>query len=166
MAIQEDTLVFHPDVISRNPDHTLDECLPDVDGVAKDDDVASLYVLVGQQVLGEPSGRSVRQLIHEQMVANEQRIFHRSGGDDERLHQRRRTEQQQNDGDGPFSNHAAWNVALPRLFGLLRSLLGHAGLFLTHDKTIVSESITSQPIATGAPERGRAAAAVWYSVKA
>ena len=53
-----------------------------------------------------PDGR-IGQFIHQQMVADEQRVFHRSGGDDEGLNQVRGAEQQQDDGDGPFRNETA-----------------------------------------------------------
>ena len=62
---------------------------------------------IGEQVLVIGPARSVGQLVHQQMVADQQRVLHRPGGDDERLYQRRGAEQQQNDGDRPLGDDPA-----------------------------------------------------------
>src|SRR5713226_4440667 len=126
-------------MIIWKPDHAFDERLPYIDGVAEHDDVAAPDIFVRQQMPGNGSRRRVSQLVNQQMISDQQRVFHRAGGNHERLHQGRGTEKKQDDGDGPFSNNATRDIALTRFLGLLRSLLGYGGLLLTHDKTIVSE---------------------------
>ena len=71
------------------------------------------------------------------MVADQERVFHGSGGNHERLHQGGGAKEKQDDGHGPFGDHAARDIALARLLGLFRRFLGYDGLLLTHDKTIV-----------------------------
>ncbi len=51
--------------------------------------------------------RRVCQLIHQQVVAHQQRVFHGAGGDDKRLQQIGGSEQQQDDRDAPFGDEAA-----------------------------------------------------------
>jgi len=41
------------------------------------------------------------------MVADQQRVLHRTRGNHEGLHQVRRAEKQQDDGDGPFRDETA-----------------------------------------------------------
>ncbi len=86
-----------------------------------------LHIFVRQEVLRHRPGRRVRQLVNQQMVADEQRVLHRPGGNYEGLHERGRAEQQQDDGHRPLGDHAPWNIGFPRRFGLLRRLFGYAG---------------------------------------
>ena len=62
---------------------------------------------VGQQVLGDRAGGREGQLVDQQVVADQQRVFHRPRGDDEGLHQGGGAEQQQDDGDCPFGDEAS-----------------------------------------------------------
>jgi len=55
----------------------------------------------GQDVAAYHSRRAVGHLVDQQMIADEQRVFHGPGGDHERLHQRRGEEDEKKDGDGP-----------------------------------------------------------------
>ncbi len=58
-------------------------------------------------MFADGSGRRVRQLVHEQMVANQEGVFHGSGGDDIGLDQRGGQKQQEQDGDGPLGDGSA-----------------------------------------------------------
>ena len=67
----------------------------------------SLGFFIGQDVLAEASRGRVGQLVHQQMIADEQRVFHGSGGNHEGLNQSGGAEQQQQNGDGPFGDGSA-----------------------------------------------------------
>ena len=112
MAVQKHALVFHADMVVWNPYHAFDKRLPDVDGVAKHDDVAAFDVFVGQQMPGDGSRRCVGQFVNQQVISDQQRVFHRARGNHERLHQGRGAEQKQDDGHRPFGNDATRNIAL------------------------------------------------------
>ena len=79
-------------------------------GIAEDDDVAALDRPVRQQVLGDRSGRRIGELVDQQVVADEQRVLHGPGGDDEGLHQRGGAEQEQEDGDRPLGDKSPLRV--------------------------------------------------------
>ncbi len=119
VAVEEHVLVLETDMVARDSHHALHEGLLDVDGIAEYDDVPAFHVLVGENILADRPSRRVGQLVDQQVVADQQRIFHRSGGDDEGLNQSRGSEQQQQNGNGPFRDHAARDIGLGRLRGLL-----------------------------------------------
>ena len=107
-------------IFARDPDDAFDERLRQIYRIAKDDDVAPLDFLVRQHVFGQRSGRRVRQLVDQQMIANQKRVFHRARRNDERLHKRCGPEQQQQDRHRPFGDESALrNIGL-RLLGRLR----------------------------------------------
>ena len=54
---------------------------------------------------------AIGQLIHQQMIADQQRVFHGSGGNHEGLNQEGGAEQQQQNGDGPFGDRSARRFA-------------------------------------------------------
>ena len=54
-----------------------------------------------------------------------------AGRDDEGLNQRGGSEKQQQNGDGPFRDHAAWDIGLRRL-GRFLGFRGQSGFFLVH----------------------------------
>ena len=62
---------------------------------------------IRQQILAHGTGRRIGQFVHQQVVADQQRILHRSSRDDEGLYQRRGAEQQQENGDRPLGDGAA-----------------------------------------------------------
>ena len=64
----------------------------------------------GSNVLRDRSRRRVDQLIHQHVVAHQQRALHGSAGNDEGLHQRGGGEQQQDDGDGPLRDESAPHI--------------------------------------------------------
>ena len=49
----------------------------------------------------------IGQLVHQQVIADQQRVFHGTGRNHEGLHQRGGAEQQEQDGDGPFGDGPA-----------------------------------------------------------
>ena len=85
----------------------LHEGLLDFHRITENDDVAALDFGIRKNMFRNGARGRIGQFIHQQMVADEQRVFHRSGGDDESLHQVRGAEQEQDDGDGPFRNETA-----------------------------------------------------------
>ena len=105
--VQEDLLVHDPDRVTGNADHPLDKGLFDIDGVAENDDVAALHLLVGQNMPAQGAGRRVGELVHQQVVADEKRVLHRTRGNYERLDERRCAKQQQQYGHGPFRDRSA-----------------------------------------------------------
>jgi len=88
LAVKVHLLVHDPQAVAGNPDNALDEGLLDVDRVTEDNDVAALDRFIGQQILAHRAGGGVTQLVHQEVIADQQRVLHRAGGDDERLHQR------------------------------------------------------------------------------
>ena len=68
-------------MIARDADHSLHERILNIDGVTEHDDIAAVHVLVGKDMLGDRPAGCIRQLIHEQMIANEERVFHGAGRD-------------------------------------------------------------------------------------
>ncbi len=55
-------------------------------------------------IFAERPGRRVSELVDQKMIANQQRVFHRTRRNHEGLDQRRRAEKQKQDRDCPFSN--------------------------------------------------------------
>ena len=47
-----------------------------------------LHLRIGQQILADRTRRREGQLVHQQVVADQQGVFHGAGRNDERLHQR------------------------------------------------------------------------------
>ena len=86
----------------------------------------------GRMCFGHRTGRRIGQLVDQQMIANQQRVLHRSGRDHERLHQRGGAKQQQDDGDGPFGDHATRDVIAERLERVLRRCFHYFSLFFSH----------------------------------
>src|SRR5450755_286901 len=111
LAVQVDLLVYELDVVARNTHAALHESLANIDRITEHDDVAALDVFVRQKVLGDRAGRGVGQLVHQEVIADEQRILHGACGNHESLDQRGGAEEEQDDGDCPFGDETA------RLFG-------------------------------------------------
>src|SRR5438270_3608848 len=99
--------INHLQMITGEPDYAFDESLRYVGRIAKNDNVAVFGLLIGQHILTRwPRGR-VRELVHQQMIPNEQSVFHRTGGNNKGLHQGGSPKQQKQNGNGPFSNAVA-----------------------------------------------------------
>ncbi len=107
LAVDENPLVHQLDVIARHADAALHVIHGDERGMAEDDDVAALHVFVGQQMLAQRVRRRIGQLVDDQVIAGEQGVVHRSGGDDERLRDGGGAEQQDQDRDGPLGHRVA-----------------------------------------------------------
>ena len=65
----------------------------------------------GSSVPGNAPGRREDQLVHEHVIADQQRVLHRRAGNDEGLHQRRGREEQQDDGHRPLGDEPAMHLA-------------------------------------------------------
>ncbi len=129
MAVEDELFVGQVDAIAGDADGALDEGLADIHGIAEDDDVAAVDVAIGEQEARGGAGRRVGELIDQQVVADEEGVFHGAGGDDESLDQAGGAEQQQDDGDGPFGDEAALLITNAR--GRRRGLVfGHYGVRL------------------------------------
>ena len=127
VPVEPQLLVHQLDVVARNPDGALDVVFFDIQRIAKHDNVAAPHVPVGQNQARCRPGRSVGQLIHQHVVANQQRAHHGSAGDDKSLHQAGGGEQQQDDGDGPFRDESA--VHLPRHLLIADPQAAHSACF-------------------------------------
>ncbi len=75
-------------------------------GIAENDDVAAVDVFVRQQVPAHGAGGRIGQFVDQKVVADQQRILHRAGGNHEGLYQSGGAEKEKDDGDGPFGNKA------------------------------------------------------------
>ena len=62
---------------------------------------------IGQDEFRYRTLRRVGELIDQQVIADQQRVFHGARGDDEGLYQVRRAEEQQDDGNRPFGDKTA-----------------------------------------------------------
>src|SRR6185312_8755518 len=111
-AVQVHLLVDDANAVAGHADATLDESLTDIDGIAEHDDVAAFYVGIRQKILAHGAVWSERQLIHQQVVADQKRVFHGTRRNYIRLYQRCGQKQQQEDGDGPLSDGAARALVL------------------------------------------------------
>ena len=110
LAVQDQLLVHEADVVAGNPDGALHVIFLDVQRIAEHDDVAAAHVAVRQQHGARAVLRSVNQLVHQHVVANQQRALHRSAGNHERLDQRGGREKQQDDGHRPLGDEPAVHV--------------------------------------------------------
>jgi hypothetical protein len=71
-------------------------------------------------VFGDRSARRESELIDEEVIADEQRVFHGTGGDHEGLHQSGGAEQEKDDGNRPLRDKSAlrFRLSLGRRLGL------------------------------------------------
>ena len=102
LAVEEERLVLQVEMVAGNAHGAFHEGLRDIHGVTEDDDVAALDLVVRQQVTRDRTGGRVGKLVHQQVIADQQGIFHGAGRDDESLHQGSGAEQEQDDGDRPL----------------------------------------------------------------
>src|SRR5581483_4403845 len=93
-------LVLQLDGLARQADHAFDEVAVRFLGILEHDHVEAFDVLHRQQRAFEAARcRAEDELVDEQVIADEQVFFHRSGGDLERLHDERADEQREDDRD-------------------------------------------------------------------
>jgi hypothetical protein len=84
LAIEVDIALVQMQMVTWNPDHPLDQEHIGITGLQEDDDVAAMHGAITHK--GRPVRR--RRQIHavdQDMVADEQSLLHRAGGDDEVL---------------------------------------------------------------------------------
>src|SRR6202158_5047224 len=85
LAVDPDLLVHHPQVVPRYPDHAFDKVLLRIHGIVKHDDVAALDLLIGHEAITQAMP-AVNKLVHQQVIADQQRVLHGLGWNLERLH--------------------------------------------------------------------------------
>ena len=105
LIIDEDFLVFYANHIARDADDSFDEVFGGIQWVTKYDDVATLWFSKMSNFF-VPKGDldAVDELVHQNMVANEQSGLHGTGRDLERLNNKTANEQsQENRNDDRFS---------------------------------------------------------------
>src|SRR5438093_7523456 len=89
LAVHVEGLVLHLDRLSLDRDAALDEVLPEIDGVAEDDDVPPLrlpesrkpVMVVPVTAQSEVDLRSIEHLVDVDVVAYEKRALHRAARD-------------------------------------------------------------------------------------
>ncbi len=94
-------------MVARDPHDPLHKGLGNIDRVAEDDDVAIPWLFVWQDVLAERSRWCIGQLVHQQMIADEECVLHRSRWNNECLNQCGSAEQKQQNGNGPFGDRSS-----------------------------------------------------------
>src|SRR5262249_50337037 len=70
-----------------------------VSGLLEDDDVSSVNVPVRQQTRQRPPSRPVDELVHEEVIADQDRLFHRPGRDLISLDDKRADEEDEDGGN-------------------------------------------------------------------
>src|ERR1700682_2144074 len=95
-AIDIDLLIDQLYVISRQTNHTLHKVLMILVWIFKNDDIPSLQRTVREHLLIPCAAPSKNELVHQQVVANQERSFHRSGRNLERLYDKAGPKQGQN----------------------------------------------------------------------
>jgi hypothetical protein len=55
--------------------------------VAENDDIPALDVGIGQQVSRDSARRRVGELVHEEMISDQESVFHRTAGNHESLNE-------------------------------------------------------------------------------
>jgi len=120
------------DLVSGNADAALDEGLLNIDRVPEDDDVPAFGLRVWQNELRHRPLRRVGQLIDQQVIADQQRVFHGTRGDDEGLYEIRRSEEQEDDGNRPLRNETALRFRRWRSGYFQWLFVGHDYVFLIH----------------------------------
>ncbi len=87
-------LVHEADVVAGHADGAFHVILFDIERVAEHDDVTPPHFAIRKQVVEKRPRRRVDQLVHQHVIADQQRGHHGGARYDEGLHQRRRGEQQ------------------------------------------------------------------------
>src|SRR5271166_3829409 len=85
LAVDQDSFVHHPKVVSRHADHALHEVLLRVHRIMKHDDIPAVDLLVRHQMVA-PYASPIAELVHQQIIPDEQRVLHRFRRNLERLH--------------------------------------------------------------------------------
>jgi hypothetical protein len=97
-AVDQHLLVAQLQRVAGQPDDPLDEVAIRLLGVLEDDDVTPADRVDRQQrPFGRAEGRREDELVHQQVIADEQVVLHRAGGDLEGLDDEGADEQRQDD---------------------------------------------------------------------
>ena len=86
MAVDIDLPVDQPDPVAGNAHHALHKMLGGMNGITKNNHVSPLHLTVGHEEVPEETASTVAQFVHQQIVADQQRVFHGFRGNLERLH--------------------------------------------------------------------------------
>src|SRR6185312_12181275 len=111
-SVHEDPFVLQSYAVSRQSNHAFDEVLAGINGVTENDNISALDGTVGKQPVPHAAIVGKMQLVSEQKIANEQRVFHGFGRHAKCLH---------NEGDHEHHDHQYGNHKL----NALRSLCGN-----------------------------------------
>ena len=99
-AVDVHALVLQLDGFARQPDDALDEIALRILRILEHDHVLALDRLHREhRALGPGDGRAEHELVHQQMIADQQVLLHRPGRYLERLDDERADEERQHDGD-------------------------------------------------------------------
>ena len=104
LAVQVDLFVDQADAVAGNTDHALDVVFLDIQRIPEHDNVAALYRFVRQQVTGEGPGGCVRHAVDDEMIADEQVVFHRRRRNHEGLRNGARGEDQDDEVKRPLGD--------------------------------------------------------------
>ncbi len=110
VTVENKLFVNHSNAVSGKTDGALDIVLLDIERIAEHDDIAAAHIPVRQQVAGNLARRRINQLIHQQVIADKQRVFHGGSGDYKGLRQHGSSKKQQKDRYGPLRDKAAFDA--------------------------------------------------------
>src|SRR5216684_4123828 len=88
LAVNPHLLIDQAQLVSRQPNHTLDEMLLRIDRIVKDDNVAARNLLVRHHTIAQTRS-AVAELVHQQIVAYKKRVHHRFRRNLKSLHHKR-----------------------------------------------------------------------------
>jgi len=77
LAVDEDISIDDFHAIARQTDDAFDEVLVIREGVLEYNDIAALQLAVGQHFFVPGAGSAENKFVHQQVIADEQRAFHR-----------------------------------------------------------------------------------------
>ncbi len=106
-AVPDDLLMVEMNAIAGQANDTFDVSLADIFRVEEGHDIAMLQLAIGQDVGAEGTGLSESHAVHQHVVADTERAFHRAGGNHVGLHQGRGDEEIDAEGDRPFGDEAS-----------------------------------------------------------
>src|SRR5207302_8142503 len=84
-AIHIYTAVDQPDSVAGNSHHTFHKMLSGIYGITENDNIPTPHPPVRHDRIPEPSA-AISQFVHQQVIANQQRVLHGLSGYLESLH--------------------------------------------------------------------------------
>src|SRR6202035_3421743 len=115
IAVDVHLAVDQADAIAGNSHHALHKMLSGMYGIPEDDDVSTLHSLVGHEQIPEAAS-AIAEFVDQQVVANQQRVFHRLGGNLEGL---------DDEGDDENCDDHSHQQGLKRTHGVRLAMLLH-----------------------------------------